>query len=106
MKIILTSAENFKYDNSVEKIDYIANDPQVNIIICNQVNYNKNGNNINPSADLLLLHKSFLYVDGQLTKADETLYVADAQRNYPDITLTNNPFPFSFSNIKYSINDV
>ena len=44
-------SENFKYDNLVEKIDYIANDPQVNI------NYNQNLNNIiitiNPSTDLV-----------------------------------------------------
>ena len=97
-------SEDLKYDNSVTKIDYIANDQQVNI------NYNRNGNNIiitiNPSADWLLPHKSFLCVEGQLTQADWTLYAADAQGNYPDIALTNNPFPFLFSNIKYSINEV
>ena len=50
-------SEDFKYDNSVAKIDYIANDPQVNI------NYNLNGNNIiitiNPSADWLFHMKAF-----------------------------------------------
>ena len=30
-------------------------------------------------------------------------YIADAQGKYPDVTITNNFFPFLFNNIKYKI---
>ena len=46
---------------------------------------------------------SYLDVEGQLVKADGTRYEKDAQEKYPDVTITNNFFPFLFNNIKYKI---
>jgi hypothetical protein len=52
----LNISESFEYDNSVEKINYIANDPQIGC------NYNQQGNiiiTINPTSDWLLPSKGF-----------------------------------------------
>ena len=46
---------------------------------------------------------SFLDVEGQLVQADGTIYTKDARGIYPDVIITNNFFPFLFSNIKYRI---
>ena len=54
--------------------------------------------------------RSYLDVEGQLLDSVITPpatemgpYQPDAQGNYPDVTLTNNFFPFLFNNIKYKI---
>ena len=46
---------------------------------------------------------SYLVVEGQLTKADGTVFTKDLQGNYPNVTVANNFFPFLFNNIKYKI---
>ena len=46
---------------------------------------------------------SFLDVEGQLVNADGTVYVRGALGFYPDVTITNNFFPFLFNNITYKI---
>jgi hypothetical protein len=99
----LNISVSFEYDNSVEKNNYIASDPQVGC------NYNQQGNIIittNTTSDLLLLSKGFLFIQGRLRKTDGTRFAPDAQGIYPDIALINNAFLYLFSNIKFSINDV
>lgn len=99
----LNISEPYEYDNSVQKINYISQDPPTGT--------NLNGSSmitltINPTDNLLLPSRSYLYIEGRLIKAsDGTRYTKNAVGLYPDIALSNNFFPYLFNSIKYSLND-
>lgn len=99
----LNIAEPFEYDSSVSKINYLTQDPRIG------TNLNSTQQTIitiNPTDDWLLPSRSYIYVEGRVLNTDGTRFTKDAAGNWPDITLTNNFFPYLYSVIRYTVNDV
>lgn len=88
-------------DNSVKKFSYYPKEPAL-------------GTDLNSNTEVKIIIEqtgnwhlpaiSYLYVEGQLVKADGTP-ITKTNGIYPEVALTNNFFPFMCDNIKYSIND-
>lgn len=96
----LNITEPYMYDNSVQKIEYTTADPPTG------TNLNSPGPinlTIQPNDNYLLPSRSYLYVEGRWLKSDGSRFAPDALGVYPDITLTNNFFPYLFSTLTYRL---
>jgi hypothetical protein len=91
--------ERVEYDHSIESIHYSDYTPQ------SQNNLNILGSpitiEINASDNYILPSDSFLYIKGQLVKADGNVYDAATE-----VALVNNAMMFLFSDIRYSIGNM
>lgn len=99
----LNITEPFEYDSSVSKIVYLSQDPRIGTDL-NALT--QTFITINPTDDWLLPARSYLYIEGKLLQADGTQFTKDLTGNWPDITLTNNFFPYLYNTLRYTINDV
>ena len=94
MNDILRITETILSDDSIDKYEYIEYNPVVG------ANLNNGDIRINIESQDIFTHpcESFLLIEGQLLKNNDTLYAnADA------ITLTNNGMMYLFKNIKYQL---
>jgi hypothetical protein len=91
--------EQVEYDNSIESKHYADYTPQ------SQNNLNILGATIiieiNASDDYILPSDSYLYIKGQLVRANDNVY-----DNAAEVALVNNAMMFLFSDIRYSIGNM
>ena len=94
MNDILRITDPILSDDSIDKYEYIEYNPVV------RANLNSGDIRINIETQDILTHpcESFLLIEGQLLKNDDTLY-ADADA----ISLINNGMMYLFKNIKYQL---
>ena len=94
MNSILNITENISGDNSIDRYEHVEYNPAVGVNLYNgdiRIDIETQDIFTHPS-------ESFLLIEGQLTKDDDTLY-ADAYV----ISLTNNGMMYLFKNIKYQL---
>ena len=98
----LNIGEKAKYETGVDKISYLSVDPQIGATY-------RNGETttftVEKGDKWLLPSKSYLYIEGRLTKSDGTAYTRNAQGDYPDITFINNGIMFLFQSLSYYIDN-
>ena len=98
MSSILRITDPIPSDNSIDEYEYFEYSPIVG------ANLNNFGGDIRITIETqdIFTHpsESFLLIEGQLTKDDDTLYA-----NADVISLTNNGMMYLFKNIKYQISE-
>lgn len=98
----LNIGEKAKYETGVDRISYLSVDPQLGATY-------RNGETttftIEKGDKWLLPSKSYLYIEGRLTKADGTAYPINPEGKYPNIAIVNNGIVFLFQSLSYYIDN-
>lgn len=99
----LNIGEKAKYETGVDRVSYLSVDPQIGATF-------RNGETttftIEKGDKWLLPSKSYLYIEGRLTKADGTPYTRTPQGDYPDITFVNNGIMYLYQSLSYYIDNI
>lgn len=94
--------EQPRYESGVDKVGFMSVDPD------QRTDYNNSDSirfTISKSDSWLLPSRSFIYIEGRISKADGTPYTAGPQGNYPDIAFVNNGSMFLFKSACYRVNE-